>query len=183
MLHTVLRKATTNLGPFSRTCNKASRPSSSKIWKMNGFTMRNRQWWHLQYLMQIGTDGLMTQANPGHVVNTLRLMKSNSRNITLNNATSCTVLCVTKHRLWTFARRTFYASPFTKVIQFCCEQPMWQLNVYMSLLSSSVYTCMYITHPPNKKRCLTVVAVTDNTDKSPKFQQQFSGDHIRCHGI
>jgi len=56
MLHTVLRKATANSGPLSRTCNKASRPSSSKkMWKMNGFTMCNSQWWHLQYLMQIVT--------------------------------------------------------------------------------------------------------------------------------
>lgn len=130
MLHTVLRKATTNSGPFSRTYNKASRPSSSKIiWKMNGFTMRNSQWWHFQYLMHIVTDGLMTQENPAHVEHaTINEMQQS--NITLNNAISCTVPCVTKHRLCTFAHRTFYASPFTRVIQFCCEQPMWQLTLY-----------------------------------------------------
>ena len=37
----------------------------------------------------------------------------------------------------------------------------------MSLLGSSVY--MYIIHPPNKKRCMSGVAVTDNTGRCPKF--------------
>jgi hypothetical protein len=28
--------------------------------------MRDSQWWHLQYLMQIVKDGLMTRENSGH---------------------------------------------------------------------------------------------------------------------
>jgi len=57
--------------------------------------MCDSQWWHLQYLMQIVTDGLMTRENPGHDEQAT-INENNRGNITLNNATSCTVLCIYK---------------------------------------------------------------------------------------